>query len=433
MDVAGARLELHMLHDLAGLDVVFDQARRVTLIVAGARLLITGDLPDEPIVVGDAVQPFRDALRVRGRDHVIHFPGLGIDPHDRLSTVDIYPDFADVLLPGHAVRGAAVILRPEGDLSMADLLAVHVGLEYSIDRRCGMRDLRCAVGAAPDVAAAKAHAAAVLAVRHHGMQELAVHVDEPGGLGFVVVPLLLYPEAAFLVVVDVDRVGPAGRREKQLGGLRLPFWDCPTATAAAHAAAKRVRSRLARCHLRRLCEGRATAQTRAQADARGEQFSSSDAIRHWRSPLVTGCLSGRPSQYTRSGRIATPLKKGGCTCSHSCVKPISKHALPGPRCHESCLSAADSLCGRCHARQAVPRKIDRGCRSRGRDIRSPSNGRSIRSAASVRRSVHRARISGRGNPCDSGKPGSPKASCSSRDRGRMGRNAGGAGAQAGCC
>ena len=49
------------------------------------------------------------------------------------------------------------------------------------------------------------------------MQEFAVPVNEPGSFCFVVVALFLNPETPFQVVIDIDRVGPAGRTS--FGGL----------------------------------------------------------------------------------------------------------------------------------------------------------------------------------------------------------------------
>jgi hypothetical protein len=49
------------------------------------------------------------------------------------------------------------------------------------------------------------------------MEQLALPVDKPRGFGLSVMALFLHPEASLLVVVDVDRVWPSGRREKQLG------------------------------------------------------------------------------------------------------------------------------------------------------------------------------------------------------------------------
>src|SRR6202044_3136741 len=47
MHVTGARHELHHLNHLTRLDVVFDEARGVTLIAGGAFLLMSVHLPDE--------------------------------------------------------------------------------------------------------------------------------------------------------------------------------------------------------------------------------------------------------------------------------------------------------------------------------------------------------------------------------------------------
>src|ERR1700674_100632 len=136
--VTRARHELHHLDDLTCLDVVLDEAWSVTLIAGGAFLLMSCHLPDEAVVIGDAVQPFGEAWHVRRWEHVIDFPSLGIDADQRFKAISIDPDFADVSLPCHAVRGAAIVFGPEWNLSVADLLAVHVGLEYPINRRSGV-------------------------------------------------------------------------------------------------------------------------------------------------------------------------------------------------------------------------------------------------------------------------------------------------------
>src|ERR1022692_3117760 len=144
------RHELHHLNDLTCLDVVFDEAWCVTLIAGGAFLLMSSHLPDEAVVIGDAVQPLGEAWHARRWEHVIDLPSLGIDADQRIKAISIYPDFPGVSLPRHAVGGAAIVFGPEWNLSMADLLAVHVRLEYPINRRGGVLYLRGAIGPAPD-------------------------------------------------------------------------------------------------------------------------------------------------------------------------------------------------------------------------------------------------------------------------------------------
>jgi hypothetical protein len=98
--------------------------------------------------------------------------------------------------------------------------------------------------------------------------------------------LLLNPEAPLLVVIDVDRIGPAGRREKQFGGLRDAFGDLSsTACGSPQSSAECVGPRLAWSRLRRLSERRAGTQARAQTDPGTKELSPSDAIRHWPSPV----------------------------------------------------------------------------------------------------------------------------------------------------
>src|SRR5580698_7274907 len=128
--VTGARHELHHLNDLTCLDFVFDEAWCVTLIAGGPFLLTSGHLPDEPVVIGDAVQPSGKPWHARRREHVIDLPTLGIDADQRFKAIRLYPDFACVSLPRHAVGGAAIVFGPEWNLPMTDLFAVHVGLEY---------------------------------------------------------------------------------------------------------------------------------------------------------------------------------------------------------------------------------------------------------------------------------------------------------------
>src|SRR3984893_7262611 len=251
MNVAGAGHELHELDHVTGLDVVLDEARRIAFIAGRTFLLMAGYLPDGAVVICDAVQPLRDPGHAGRLNEVVDLPGFGIDADDRSQPVGVDPDLADVRLPRHAMGRAAIVLGTEGNLAMADLLAVHVGLEYPVDRRRGVFYRRCAVGAAPDIAVAIAHAAGVLAVGHHGFQQLAFPVDQPGGFLLVVMPLFLNPEPSLLVMVDVDRIGPAGRRKKQLGGLRLPLWDLPSSRCAApHPPAESVRSRFPARRLR---------------------------------------------------------------------------------------------------------------------------------------------------------------------------------------
>ena len=145
--------------------------------------------------------------------------------------------------------GAAIVFGSEGNLSVADLFAVHVGLEYPINRRGGVLYLRGAIGTAPDITVAEAHTAGVLGVGHHRVEELAVPVDEPGSLLFVVMALFLNPETSLLIVVDVDCIGPSGWGQKKFGSLCHPFRDLLAARASSHATAERVGPRLPRCRL----------------------------------------------------------------------------------------------------------------------------------------------------------------------------------------
>src|SRR5579864_3686120 len=117
VNVAGARYELHHLDDLTSSSVVFDEARNVTLIAGRAFLLMSVHLPYEAVVVGDAVQPFGEAWHARRREHVVDLPRLRIDADQRFKAIGIYPDFAGISLPRHAVSGAAIVFRPEWDLS----------------------------------------------------------------------------------------------------------------------------------------------------------------------------------------------------------------------------------------------------------------------------------------------------------------------------
>src|SRR5438045_3927935 len=153
-------------------------------------------LPDEAVVIGDAVQPLGEAGGVRRRDYVVDLPSLRIDTEQRLKAIRVDPDFAVVRLPRHAMRGAAIVFGAEWNLPVADLLAIHISLEDPINRRSRVIDHRGAIGSAPDITTAEAHTAAVLAVGHNGVKKLALPVDEPGGLRFVVVTLLLDPETS---------------------------------------------------------------------------------------------------------------------------------------------------------------------------------------------------------------------------------------------
>src|SRR6266853_5845248 len=240
VNVTGARHELHHLNDLTCLDVVFDEAWGVTLIAGGAFLLMSSHLPDEAVVIGDAVQALGEAWNAHRREHVIDLPSLGIDADQRIKAVSLYPDFAGVRLPRHAVGGAAIVFGPEWNLAMADLLAVHVGLEYPINRRGRVLYLRGAIGPAPDITVAEAHTAGIPGVGHHRVEELAVPVDEPGSLLFVVMALFLNPETSPLIVVHVDSIGPSGWGKKQFGSLRHPFRDLLAARSSPNATAERV-------------------------------------------------------------------------------------------------------------------------------------------------------------------------------------------------
>src|SRR5260370_14336344 len=147
--VTGARHELHHLNDLTCLDFVFDEAWGVTLIAGGAFLLMSSHLPDEAVVIGDAVQPLGEVWHARRREHVIDLPRLGIDADQSIKALSLNPDFAGVSLPRHTVGGAAIVFGPEWNLPMADLLAVHIGLEYPINRRRGGLYFRWAPGPPP--------------------------------------------------------------------------------------------------------------------------------------------------------------------------------------------------------------------------------------------------------------------------------------------
>src|SRR6516162_5546964 len=138
VQVTGAGHELHHLNDLTCLHVIFDDAWSVTVIAGGALLLMSAHLPDETAIAGDAVEPFRKPWRAGGWEHVIHHPSLRIYADQRFKTIRVDPDFFGIGLPGHTVGGTAIVSRSEWDLSMADLLAVHIGLKYPINRRSGV-------------------------------------------------------------------------------------------------------------------------------------------------------------------------------------------------------------------------------------------------------------------------------------------------------
>src|ERR1700752_4179253 len=119
VNVGRAWDEVHLLDNTSSLDVVLEQARRITRVVTGTGFLGPAHLPDEPVVVRDAVQPLDEAAH---REHPVDLPGLGIDAHDRPEPIGVYPDLVDVLLPRHAVRRTAIFFRTERNLPMADLL-----------------------------------------------------------------------------------------------------------------------------------------------------------------------------------------------------------------------------------------------------------------------------------------------------------------------
>ena len=84
--------------------------------------------------------------------------------------------------------------------------------------------------------------------------------------GLLVVPLLGNPEPSLLVMIDVDRVGPARRREEQFGGLGLTLRDLRTGSCVCtHPAAERVSTCFARL-LTGLGVGLAAGQTGVQTD-----------------------------------------------------------------------------------------------------------------------------------------------------------------------
>jgi len=243
--------------------------------------LMSSHLPNEAVVVRNAVQPFRETGHASGRDNVVDFPGLGINTDHGFQPIGIYPHFAGVRLPCHAVSGAAVVFGPERDLSMADLLAVHIGLEDPVNGRCRMLHLGSPVGLAPDVAGTEAHAAGVLAIRHYGVKELAFPIDQPCGFRLVIVALFLNPETSLLIVVDVDRIGPSGRREKQFGGLGHPLGNLLAVRRSANAAAEGVSARLTRRGLGGLPERRTGGEARAEAHTGTQYLSSPDTILQW--------------------------------------------------------------------------------------------------------------------------------------------------------
>src|SRR5476649_1623865 len=122
------------------------------------------------------------------------------------------------------MAGTAIVLRSEGNLALADGLAVHVGLEDTLDRRIWRVVHRGAVGAAPYEAVAHRHAAAVFALCHHAVQDLALAIQKPRCLRPPVMALLLHPEAA-PTRIGGNGIGPGLRCQEQFGGFRLATWN----------------------------------------------------------------------------------------------------------------------------------------------------------------------------------------------------------------
>ena len=183
------RRELHRLEQAAALRVVFVQP--------GA-LLAAGDEPDRAVVKRRGV-----CARHAVRNQEFRLPRLRIDAQNAAQ-----PQRRDVQLavdPLDAVAAAAA----ERNLTMADRLAAHVGLEDAVRR--GVR-------AHPDVAAADGHAAGVLRFGLHRFEQLAMPVHEAG----VVALLLGDPQA---VLRRGDRVGIALGTLEERRHLRLAGRD----------------------------------------------------------------------------------------------------------------------------------------------------------------------------------------------------------------
>src|SRR5438128_964490 len=87
VDVTGSRQELNHLDDLRRFSVVFDQTRSLTLIAGSTFLLMSGHLPDKAVIPGNAMQSSSKFRGPRGGEHVIDFPGPGIDANQRVKAV----------------------------------------------------------------------------------------------------------------------------------------------------------------------------------------------------------------------------------------------------------------------------------------------------------------------------------------------------------
>jgi hypothetical protein len=167
VDVAGTGDEFHRFDYLASLDVVLDQAGRVSLIAKGTGFLQATDLPDETTIVLDAVQPRRQLRQAGLFEHIVDLPCFGIDAHQASDTIRRYPKLA--ILPGHTVCGTAILRRAEWYLATAELFALHVDLQDGVERDGRVHYLRSAFTAHPEIAVTISHAGTVFGIRHHGM------------------------------------------------------------------------------------------------------------------------------------------------------------------------------------------------------------------------------------------------------------------------
>src|ERR1022692_2575826 len=121
--VAGVRNEVHRLQHLAGRGFVPHETGPV---LAVARTVVAGNLPDGAVVPCDAVvtHPIRSLVE---RDQKFRLPSLGVN-----AKIPAQPQRRDPQLPvvpEGTVATAAVVGRTERDLTVADQPGVHVHLK----------------------------------------------------------------------------------------------------------------------------------------------------------------------------------------------------------------------------------------------------------------------------------------------------------------
>ena len=212
----GCKLDRHQ--ELAGLAVILVQAG-FPLGVAGA--VVAGHDPDISLVVERHVVKARPLLRAHA-DQDFGNPRLRIDTQDAAQAQGGNPELA--VVPLHTMAATAPAVDAERNLTVADLLGVHVDLKDAV--WVGVR-------AHPHAAVPVRHAGRIARMGLDRLEQLAVPIDQPRHLIAVRVQgqvigrrilrsdlLLPDPQASGCVGHHGQRVGIQARRFEHPGRLR---------------------------------------------------------------------------------------------------------------------------------------------------------------------------------------------------------------------